>query len=68
VDLSHAAALYGAAFHRPDSAPALRASVKVGMEGGQHIIEVRTDRTDNVEHHRQLFARMAAALGEGPWA
>jgi 2-succinyl-5-enolpyruvyl-6-hydroxy-3-cyclohexene-1-carboxylate synthase len=68
VDLSHAAALYGAEFHRPDSAPALRASVKVGMEGGLHIIEVRTDRTDNVEHHRQLFARIGTALGEGPWA
>ncbi|WP_224366520.1 2-succinyl-5-enolpyruvyl-6-hydroxy-3-cyclohexene-1-carboxylic-acid synthase [Hyalangium versicolor] len=68
VDLSHAASLYGAEFHRPDSAPALRASVKVGLEGGLHLIEVRTDRARNVEEHRQLFARMAAALGDGPWA
>ncbi len=68
VDLSHAASLYGAEFHRPDSPPALRASVKVSMEGGLHLIEVRTDRTRNVEYHRKLFARMAAALGDGPWA
>ncbi|MFL5343431.1 MAG: 2-succinyl-5-enolpyruvyl-6-hydroxy-3-cyclohexene-1-carboxylic-acid synthase [Hyalangium sp.] len=68
VDLSHAASLYGAEFHRPDSAPALRASVKVGLEGGLHLIEVRTERASNVEYHRKLFARMAAALGDGPWA
>jgi 2-succinyl-5-enolpyruvyl-6-hydroxy-3-cyclohexene-1-carboxylate synthase len=67
VDLSHAASLYGAEFHRPDSPPALRASVKVGLESGLHIIEVRTDRTSNVDYHRKLFARMAAALGDGPW-
>jgi 2-succinyl-5-enolpyruvyl-6-hydroxy-3-cyclohexene-1-carboxylate synthase len=67
VDLSHAASLYGAEFHRPDLPPALRASVKVGLEGGLHIIEVRTDRTHNVDYHRKLFARMAAALGDGPW-
>jgi 2-succinyl-5-enolpyruvyl-6-hydroxy-3-cyclohexene-1-carboxylate synthase len=68
VDFSHAAALYGASLHRPDSPQALRASVKAGIEGGLHLVEVRTDRNDNVEQHRQLFARMAAALGEGPWA
>ena len=67
VDLSHAASLYGAEFHRPDSPPALRASVKVGLEGGLHLVEVRTDRAGNVELHRKLFARLAAALGEGPW-
>jgi 2-succinyl-5-enolpyruvyl-6-hydroxy-3-cyclohexene-1-carboxylate synthase len=68
VDLSHAAALYGASFHRPDSPQALRASVVRGLEGGLHLIEVRTDRSGNVEHHHQLFARMGSALGEGPWA
>jgi 2-succinyl-5-enolpyruvyl-6-hydroxy-3-cyclohexene-1-carboxylate synthase len=68
VDLTHVAALYGATLYRPDAAPALRSSVKVGLEGGLHLIEVRTDRTRNVEHHRQLFAQMGTALGEGPWA
>jgi len=68
VDLSHAAALYGGRFHRPDSASALRTAVQQGLEGGLHLIEVRTDRTRNVEDHKRLFARMADALGPGPWA
>jgi 2-succinyl-5-enolpyruvyl-6-hydroxy-3-cyclohexene-1-carboxylate synthase len=68
VDLSHAAALYGGRFHRPESASALRTAVQQGLEGGLHLIEVRTDRTRNVEEHRRLFSRMADALGPGPWA
>ncbi|SES94865.1 2-succinyl-5-enolpyruvyl-6-hydroxy-3-cyclohexene-1-carboxylic-acid synthase [Stigmatella erecta] len=68
IDLSHAAALYGARFHRPVTPAALRAAMAEGMKGGLHLVEVRTDRTLNVEHHQRLFARMAAALGDGPWA
>ncbi|WP_426746218.1 2-succinyl-5-enolpyruvyl-6-hydroxy-3-cyclohexene-1-carboxylic-acid synthase [Myxococcus faecalis] len=68
VDLSHAAALGGARLHRPTTPAALRAAVREGLEGGLHLVEVRVDRAANVDDHRQLFARMAAALGEGPWA
>jgi 2-succinyl-5-enolpyruvyl-6-hydroxy-3-cyclohexene-1-carboxylate synthase len=68
VDFSHAAALYGARLHRPEAPAALRAAVQQGLEGGLHVIEVRTDRARNVEQHRSLFARMAEALGPGPWA
>jgi 2-succinyl-5-enolpyruvyl-6-hydroxy-3-cyclohexene-1-carboxylate synthase len=68
VDLSHAAALYGARFHRPEAPASLRAAVQQGLEGGLHLIEVRTDRARNVELHRSLFARMADSLGAGPWA
>jgi 2-succinyl-5-enolpyruvyl-6-hydroxy-3-cyclohexene-1-carboxylate synthase len=68
VDLSHAAGLYGARFVRPGTPGALRAAVREGLEGGLHLVEVRVERADNVEHHRRLFARMAAALGDGPWA
>jgi 2-succinyl-5-enolpyruvyl-6-hydroxy-3-cyclohexene-1-carboxylate synthase len=67
VDLSHAAALAGARFERPTTPAALRAAVRTGLEGGLHVVEVVVDRTTNVEAHRNLFARMAAALGEGPW-
>jgi 2-succinyl-5-enolpyruvyl-6-hydroxy-3-cyclohexene-1-carboxylate synthase len=67
IDLSHAAALYGARFHRPTTPSALRAAMAEGMKGGLHLVEVRTDRALNVEHHQRLFARMAAALGDGPW-
>ena len=68
VDLSHAAALYQARFRRPDSPAALRSAVAEGLKGGVHLIEVKVaERARNVDLHRQLFARMAAALGEGPW-
>ncbi|MBF5043961.1 2-succinyl-5-enolpyruvyl-6-hydroxy-3-cyclohexene-1-carboxylic-acid synthase [Aggregicoccus sp. 17bor-14] len=68
VDLAHAAALYGARFERPATPGALRAAVQAGLEGGLHLVEVRTERGGNVEAHRALFAKMAAALGDGPWA
>jgi 2-succinyl-5-enolpyruvyl-6-hydroxy-3-cyclohexene-1-carboxylate synthase len=68
VDLAHAAALYGARFERPETASALRSAVRRGLEGGLNLIEVRTERGGNVEAHRTLFARLAAALGDGPWA
>ncbi|WP_164020039.1 2-succinyl-5-enolpyruvyl-6-hydroxy-3-cyclohexene-1-carboxylic-acid synthase [Pyxidicoccus trucidator] len=68
VDLAHAAALGGARLHRPETPTALRAAVREGLEGGLHLVEARVDRASNVDEHRQLFARMAAALGEGPWA
>ena len=68
VDLSHAAALYQTRFRRPDSPAALRSAVAEGLKGGVHLIEVKVaERARNVDLHRQLFARMAAALGEGPW-
>ncbi|MET0400929.1 MAG: thiamine pyrophosphate-dependent enzyme, partial [Cystobacter sp.] len=68
VDFSHAAALYQANYRRPESPAALRSAVAEGLKGGLNLIEVQVkDRTRNVEAHRQLFARMAASLGEGPW-
>jgi 2-succinyl-5-enolpyruvyl-6-hydroxy-3-cyclohexene-1-carboxylate synthase len=67
VELSHAAALYGARFERPSTPAALRAAVRAGLEGGLHVVEVRTERQSNVETHRALFAQMAAAMGDGPW-
>ena len=68
VDFSHAAALHQARFRRPDTPAALRSAVAEGLQGGLHLIEVQvTERARNVDLHRQLFARMAASLGEGPW-
>lgn len=67
VELAHAAELYGARFHRPQDPGALRAVIQTGLKGGLHVIEVRTERADNVEVHRQLFTRLVDALGEAPW-
>lgn len=68
MDFSHAAALYQARYQRPETPAALRSAVSAGLQGGLNLIEVRVaERTRNVEQHRQLFARMAASLGDGPW-
>jgi len=68
VDFSHAAALYQARYRCPDSPTALRSAVVEGLKGGLNLIEVRVvERERNVDSHRRLFARMTAALGEGPW-
>ncbi|WNG17073.1 2-succinyl-5-enolpyruvyl-6-hydroxy-3-cyclohexene-1-carboxylic-acid synthase [Cystobacter fuscus] len=68
MDFAHAAALYQARYRRVESPAALRSAVAEGLKGGLNLIEVQVrDRARNVESHRQLFARMAAALGEGPW-
>ena len=42
LDFSHAAALAGARLHRPADAPALRDALAEGVEGGLHLVEVRS--------------------------
>lgn len=68
VDLRVVAELSGARLWRPSGVEELRSAVRSGTEGGLHLIEVRTDRVENVQAHRALFAAVAQALGEGPWA
>jgi 2-succinyl-5-enolpyruvyl-6-hydroxy-3-cyclohexene-1-carboxylate synthase len=59
VDFAHVAAMAGASFVRVE-ASALLASA-LGGARGLTLIEAKTSRTDNVAHHRALFAK----LGEG---
>jgi 2-succinyl-5-enolpyruvyl-6-hydroxy-3-cyclohexene-1-carboxylate synthase len=59
VELAHVAALAGARFVRADSSAALRHAV--GGGGGLTLIEVKTNRAENVGAHRALFSQ----LGEG---
>lgn len=66
--LEHAAALAGAQYARCETAEGLRRALGPALEGGLHLLEVRTDRQSNVVEHRRLFAAAAAELGEGPWA
>lgn len=66
-DLMPAAALFGARYAAPRTVSELRESLRAGLEGGLHLVEVRVDRQSNPEEHRGLFARIAEAIGEGPW-
>lgn len=67
VDFAQAARLVGAEHHLPATAAELRRAVLAGLEGGFHLIEVRTDRKSNPAEHRHLYQRVAEALGRGPW-
>ena len=61
LDFSHAAALYGCGFERPRDLAELRAAVERSIAGGgTTIIEVRTDRVENLALHRRVAD---AALG-----
>ncbi len=62
VDLSHVAALAGAQLHRPTELADFGRTVTRCLEGGLHLIEVRTDRHANVDAHRALFAKLSGAL------
>ncbi|MBV9943727.1 MAG: 2-succinyl-5-enolpyruvyl-6-hydroxy-3-cyclohexene-1-carboxylic-acid synthase [Solirubrobacterales bacterium] len=65
LDFSHAAALYGCAFKRPSDLAELRAAVERSIAGGgTTIIEVRTDRAENLALHRRVAdAALAAVQG-----
>lgn len=57
------AELYGARYHRAHDSVSLRTAVADGIEGGGlHIVELRTDRTRNVELHQGAWEAVASAL------
>jgi len=63
VDLSHLAALAGATLHRPSTVEAYRRAVQQGISGGGlHLIEARTERRANVDHHRALYASLTEGM------
>lgn len=67
LDFAHAAALFGARFTRPGSWVELRSALAAAIAApGLDVIEVRTDRAANVQHHRALWAAVSAALPELP--
>jgi 2-succinyl-5-enolpyruvyl-6-hydroxy-3-cyclohexene-1-carboxylate synthase len=67
LDFAQAAALYGLAHERVETVPAFRAALERALspQTGSAIVEVRTDRTSNVELHRLLWAAVADALSAG---
>lgn len=62
LDFAHAAALYRMSYTLARSWEEFRGAVRLGLEGGAHIIEVRTDRRENLAMHRQAWAAAAEAV------
>jgi 2-succinyl-5-enolpyruvyl-6-hydroxy-3-cyclohexene-1-carboxylate synthase len=56
LDFAPLATMYGARYTRPATWDAFRAAVRAGIAGrGLHIVEVRTDRAENVALHRAIW-------------
>jgi 2-succinyl-5-enolpyruvyl-6-hydroxy-3-cyclohexene-1-carboxylate synthase len=62
LDFEHAAALYECGYVRPEDPGALRGAIEDSLAGGTTIIEVRTDREQNLALHRRIADTVAAAL------
>jgi 2-succinyl-5-enolpyruvyl-6-hydroxy-3-cyclohexene-1-carboxylate synthase len=60
LDFEQVAAVYGFAYERPDSLEELRAALQ--HSGGSRLIEVRTDRAQNLALHRRAAAAALAAV------
>jgi 2-succinyl-5-enolpyruvyl-6-hydroxy-3-cyclohexene-1-carboxylate synthase len=55
VDFAHVAALYGLVHERPISPADLKAAVEISIEDGKaSLIEVRTNREQNLALHRRI--------------
>jgi 2-succinyl-5-enolpyruvyl-6-hydroxy-3-cyclohexene-1-carboxylate synthase len=65
LDFRHAAELYGIPFTRPRTLEELREETARSLERRESlVIEVRTDRTENVADHRALWAEAVRAVEE----
>jgi 2-succinyl-5-enolpyruvyl-6-hydroxy-3-cyclohexene-1-carboxylate synthase len=63
LDFAHAAALYGCRYTRPGSPAELHAAVDAGLAGQDTtIIELRTNRSENLALHRRVAEAARAAL------
>jgi len=63
LDFSHAAALYGGGFQRVSTRQEYKAALKAsfGADGVQ-VIEVRTDREENLRLHQRIWDEVAGAV------
>jgi 2-succinyl-5-enolpyruvyl-6-hydroxy-3-cyclohexene-1-carboxylate synthase len=63
LDFAHAAALYGCEYHRPQTLDELRSAIQDSVGGETTtIIEVRTDRVENLALHRRAADAALAAI------
>ncbi|MDQ6751021.1 MAG: 2-succinyl-5-enolpyruvyl-6-hydroxy-3-cyclohexene-1-carboxylic-acid synthase, partial [Actinomycetota bacterium] len=67
LDFSHAAALYGCSHERIESTIAFGDALERSLSAERTtILEIRTDRADNVELHRRVWSAVEQAL-EAPY-
>jgi 2-succinyl-5-enolpyruvyl-6-hydroxy-3-cyclohexene-1-carboxylate synthase len=65
VDFAHAAALYGCGYELAQTVDQLRSAVQRSAESATTtIVEVRTDREQNLALHRRIAGAVVAAQGE----
>jgi len=66
LDFSHAAKLYGCGYERTTDMESLRDAIErsLGCRGATTIIEVRTDRGENLTLHRRIADAALAAVGK----
>jgi 2-succinyl-5-enolpyruvyl-6-hydroxy-3-cyclohexene-1-carboxylate synthase len=62
LEFEHVAALYGCAYERPTTPGELRAAIERRLGSGTSIIEVRTDREQNLALHRRVADAVLSSL------
>jgi len=66
LDFAHAAALYGCDYEQPRTLADLRTAIETSMAAaGTTIIEVRTERGENLALHRRVAEAALAAIPRG---
>jgi 2-succinyl-5-enolpyruvyl-6-hydroxy-3-cyclohexene-1-carboxylate synthase len=63
LDFSHVAGLYGVGFQRVQTREEYRAALKASFDApGVKVIEVRTDREENLRLHQRIWSEVAKAV------
>ncbi len=62
LDFSRVAALYGLGYERPAAVAELQFAIERSLAGGSALIEVRTDRYENLALHGRIGEAVRAAL------
>jgi 2-succinyl-5-enolpyruvyl-6-hydroxy-3-cyclohexene-1-carboxylate synthase len=63
LDFSHVGPLYGVGFQRAETRQAYRDALKASFDApGVQVIEVRTDREENLRLHQRIWAAVAEAV------
>src|SRR5690606_15965987 len=63
LDFRYVGPLYGVEYHHVESRRAYREALRKSFQApGVQVIEVRTDREENLKLHQRIWARVASAV------